>query len=220
MTTRVILVSHALTPWNLQGRVQGHTDVPLHPLGWEMARWLGRQLAGERVDAIYTSDLIRAVQTALPCARQKSIQIKTDIRLREGRSILQERSALYPTLDFSKEVETKTDLFLRMNKALSEIAGTHGGESLLVVSHAAAVDIFINALLEKSGDTSLHKGTRMALNFLCRTPNGWQIDHLEKDHFLKVPDQGRCAPYCPGDPMESGHPDQQSKGMIFPGRGR
>ena len=187
MTTRVILVSHGLTPWNFEGRIQGHTDVPLAPMGWEMARWLARQLARETLHAIYTSDLIRAVQTAFPTAREKSLEIFTDPRLREGRSILQERSPIYPTLAFSKEVETKADLLERMNAALSGIAGVHEGENLLVVSHGGGVDLFIRSLLERSGrDPDSFQGIRMALNRLIWVSGEWEMESLEKDHFLKL----------------------------------
>lgn len=188
MTTRVILVSHGLTSWNLEARVQGHTDVPLAPLGWEMAQWLSRCLARETVHAIYTSDLIRAVQTALPTAREKSLSIVTDPRLREGRSVLQERSPVYPTRDFPKEIETKTDVLFRMKKALSEMATAHDGKTVLVVSHGGAMEIFIDWLLETSGrDPSAYQGIRTALNRLIRVSGEWEIECLEKDHFLKRP---------------------------------
>ena len=148
MSTQLILVSHALTQWNVEGRIQGHTDVPLNRIGQKMARCLAKHLAPETIHAIYTSDLKRAYQTAVPTAKQKFLKIVPDIRLREGRSINQERSAIYPTLPYFKEVETKADLYLRTSAALSQIALSHDGQTVLVISHGGSLDIFITGLLE------------------------------------------------------------------------
>jgi broad specificity phosphatase PhoE len=58
------LVRHGETTWNREGRVQGSSDPPLSEAGREGARRLGRRLAGTRFDAVYTSDLRRARETA------------------------------------------------------------------------------------------------------------------------------------------------------------
>ncbi|WP_045233917.1 histidine phosphatase family protein, partial [Deinococcus pimensis] len=61
---RLTLVRHGVTEWNAVGRWQGHADTPLSPDGERQARLLGRRLAGERFDLVYTSDLSRAARTA------------------------------------------------------------------------------------------------------------------------------------------------------------
>lgn len=185
MTVKFILVSHALTQWNIEGRIQGHTDVPLNSNGEKMAQSLAKRLAKETIHAIYTSDLKRAYQTAGPTAEQKSLEITQKIRLREGRSINQERSSFYPTLPFSKEVETETDLYLRMAAVLSEIAQDHDNQTTLVVSHGGALEIFINHMLEKTPGALLkYKGIRMALNRIQYQDGQWHCFHLNEDDFL------------------------------------
>ncbi len=62
--TRVLLVRHGATAWNLEGRHQGVTDVPLNDEGRAQAAALGRLLGGVRIDAAYTSPLGRAADTA------------------------------------------------------------------------------------------------------------------------------------------------------------
>ena len=187
MTTQLILVSHALTQWNVEGRIQGHTDVPLNPQGREMAERLARHLAPETIHAVYTSDLKRAIQTAAPTAEQKSLGIQKDIRLREGRIITQERSDIYPTLPFPMEVETRTDLYTRMTQALTQICLSHDGQTVLVVSHAGSLDIFITALLETSGKNRLnYQGVRMALNRFTYESGIFQCLSLNEADFFKM----------------------------------
>lgn len=186
MTTQIILVSHALTQWNIEGRIQAHTDVPLNATGKKMARSLAARLEKETIHAIYTSDLKRAVQTAIPTAEQKNLEITQKIRLREGRSINQERSSIYPTLPFYKEVETETDLYLRMAAILSDIARSHDNQTILVVSHGGAIEFFINHILENTKETLIkYQGIRMALNRLCYDAGHWHCIHLNEDDFLK-----------------------------------
>ena len=152
-----------------------------------MAEWLAKRLDRETIHAVYTSDLKRAYQTALPLVRQKSLKIILDIRLREGRSINQERSPIYPTLPFSREVETKTDLFSRMTVCLSHIARSHEGQTILVVSHGGSLDILISRLLEESGNQLLkYQGIRMALNRLQYKDGQLHCIRLNEDNFLKI----------------------------------
>ena len=60
MSCEIILVLHAPTDWNLEGRCQGHVDTPLCEQGREAAIALAHRLSSERIDAIYSSDLRRA----------------------------------------------------------------------------------------------------------------------------------------------------------------
>lgn len=149
-----------------------------------MAQALAHRLARETLHAVYTSDLKRAVQTARPTADQKRLDINQDIRLREGRSINQECSDTYPTLPFYKEVETETDLCLRMHEALSDIARRHDNQTILVVSHGGAIQFFIHAVLEKTQNPlSTYQGIRMALNQIQYTAKKWHCISLNETNF-------------------------------------
>ncbi len=186
MTTQFILVSHALTQWNIDGKIQGHTDVPLNNAGKKMALSLAKRLEKDTIHAIYTSDLKRAYQTAKPIAEQKSLDINQRIRLREGRSINQERSSIYPTLPFPKEVETQKDLCQRMDSIISDIALSHDNQTILVVSHGGSLEIFINHILEKTNEAGIkYKGIRMALNRIQYKNGQLFCIHLNEDDFLK-----------------------------------
>ena len=81
MNRKITWIRHGQSEWNAQGRWQGHTDILLSERGQEQALALSRRLKGVEFDAVYSSDLQRALQTcrlALPCQ-----DVRIDPRLRE-----------------------------------------------------------------------------------------------------------------------------------------
>jgi broad specificity phosphatase PhoE len=81
--TRLLLVRHGETDWNADGRLQGQTDRPLSDFGRRQARQLAEELAGEPLDAIYSSDLARARETAEIVGERLGLPIVLDPDLRE-----------------------------------------------------------------------------------------------------------------------------------------
>jgi broad specificity phosphatase PhoE len=63
-TRKILLVRHGLTDWNYASRFQGRTDVPLNKEGMAQAEKVARRVEGWPVDAVYSSPLTRARQTA------------------------------------------------------------------------------------------------------------------------------------------------------------
>ena len=61
---KIFTVRHGQTNWNIERRLQGHTDTPLNAEGLAQAEKVAKRLSSEKVDAIYTSDLSRAFKTA------------------------------------------------------------------------------------------------------------------------------------------------------------
>lgn len=64
MSTRLLVVRHGQTDWNISGRFQGQTDIPLNPSGLRQAQAIAERLRTDGPAAIYASDLQRAWQTA------------------------------------------------------------------------------------------------------------------------------------------------------------
>ena len=83
MTRRIIIWRHGRTEWNLAGRVQGQTDVPLDEVGRDQAREAAARLASLQPTRIVTSDLSRARETADELGRLTGIAVESDVRLRE-----------------------------------------------------------------------------------------------------------------------------------------
>lgn len=81
--TTLYLVRHGQTAWNVEGRYQGQLDPPLNALGREQARRAAAELAPIGFDAIYSSDLARARQTAEALAALTGLPVRLEPRLRE-----------------------------------------------------------------------------------------------------------------------------------------
>ncbi|PKO64423.1 MAG: histidine phosphatase family protein, partial [Betaproteobacteria bacterium HGW-Betaproteobacteria-17] len=62
--TRICIIRHGETDWNVEKRIQGHTDVPLNEVGRAQALAMAFNAAHHRFAAIYSSDLARTLETA------------------------------------------------------------------------------------------------------------------------------------------------------------
>ena len=81
--TTLLLVRHGETDWNADGRLQGQTDRPLSDFGRRQARQLADGLEDEKLEAIYSSDLIRARETAEIVGERLGLPVVLDPDLRE-----------------------------------------------------------------------------------------------------------------------------------------
>src|SRR5437667_11321226 len=81
--TTLLLARHGETDWNREGRWQGWADPPLNEAGREQARALAEQLRTMPFDAVYSSDLRRAHETAEIVGRPHHVPIRVDRDLRE-----------------------------------------------------------------------------------------------------------------------------------------
>jgi broad specificity phosphatase PhoE len=83
VATTLLLARHGETDWNREHRWQGHADPPLNDVGRAQARRLVALLAGERVDAVYASDLRRARDTAAAVGAARGLDTVAMPDLRE-----------------------------------------------------------------------------------------------------------------------------------------
>jgi broad specificity phosphatase PhoE len=153
--TKISLVRHGVTDWNHAGRVQGRSDIPLAPEGQRQAEAVAERLAGESWDAIYSSPLQRAYQTALAISRRTGqTQVRTDLRLlerqmgeAEGMPDL-DLPALWPGVpwDSIPGMEPVERLATRAHEALAEIATRHPGGRVICVAHGSLISAFLRSL--------------------------------------------------------------------------
>lgn len=79
----LVVTRHCETEWNAEGRLQGHTDVPLNDVGRAQARELATRLRSVGLTHVLCSDLRRASETGYTIAQDLGIPITHDARLRE-----------------------------------------------------------------------------------------------------------------------------------------
>ena len=143
--TTLLLVRHGETDWNRELRIQGSSDTDLNEAGRSQARALAHELDEVVVDAIYSSDLTRARETAEIVAKRKGLDVRLDPRLRERsfgswegltRAEIAER---FPDLGHH-DGETDEQVSERVLEAVRRIVDSHPGEEVLVVSHGGALN--------------------------------------------------------------------------------
>ncbi|MCG6950905.1 MAG: histidine phosphatase family protein [Betaproteobacteria bacterium] len=155
--TTLVLVRHGETAWNAEGRVQGQTDVPLNEVGRAQAQALAPVLAAERIDAIYSSDLLRVRETAQPTAGVLGLAVSLDAGLRERHYGMFETLTYVecrerfpveferfrqkePGFDFGSGESLQT-FYARALATVAAIAARHAGETVLVFTHGGVLEM-------------------------------------------------------------------------------
>ncbi len=161
--TRLYLVRHGQSAGNAEGRFGGHSPTPLSELGRKQAEITAEALRKEKIEAIYSSDLLRAVQTAEPLAAILDLPILTTSAFRERKvGVLEGKTFDESKAEFPKdyyalvnrnihhvitEGESYRQLLKRATNALHEVIRTHYGENVVIFSHTGAICILTLYLL-------------------------------------------------------------------------
>lgn len=152
--TEFIVVRHGETVGNVQGRLQGQQDSELTELGLRQAQALAESFDGERIDALYSSDLWRAARTAEHIADRIGLPVQKDERLREWSFgifeglTLEEAERRYPD-DYARYRAVgrdRTDFVLPKGESFGqmhartvsffeEMARRHPGQRIVAVTH-------------------------------------------------------------------------------------
>jgi broad specificity phosphatase PhoE len=127
---RIFLLRHGATDWNLAQRCQGSTDLELNEVGLKQAEAAAINLSREKIDAIYSSHLKRAHQTAAAVSRFHNLTITIEESLREL------DHGEIEGLTFAEIQATRPD-FLRRWRETPADADIPGGERLLDVGKRA-----------------------------------------------------------------------------------
>jgi probable phosphoglycerate mutase len=142
--TTILLARHGETDWNRQGRFQGWADPPLNDAGRAQARELAERLRDTPFDAVYSSDLRRAHETADIVAAPHDVPVMIDPGLREidvgswSGLTRREIEARFPGADHH-DGESREDHLARVLAAVERIARAHVGERILIVSHGGSL---------------------------------------------------------------------------------
>lgn len=159
---RLLLIRHGETDWNVQRRYQGHKDTSLNDNGRQQARRMAARLQGQHIDAVYTSDLKRAYETARLLCEPLGITPTPEPRLREmrfgiieGLTFDEARAAHAAMLDawLADPNQPPTDgepldAFVgRLRDLLADVQHRHDGQTVLLVSHGGSLQEIIRMAL-------------------------------------------------------------------------
>lgn len=149
------LIRHGETDWNLEGRYQGQSDIPLNGTGLLQARRVAESLEREGLKAIFSSDLERARQTAALLSEETGAKVIEDPRLREihqgdweGKlfseirkdySEILQRRRRDPLGTAPPGGETVSQVRERVLAAMADILKRHPAEKVAIVSHGLAL---------------------------------------------------------------------------------
>lgn len=203
-------VRHGESVFNAEGRIQGQLDPPLSDLGHAQSRAVAGVFAQEQIDAVYSSPLRRALDTAHHIADALDMQVHTDERLKEIHAgIFQGRRWDEITVEFPAEAkqwkahdpdfvipggESRRQLMLRGAEALRDIReGNH--ERVIVVAHGGMLTAAIKHLLE----VPAHRNAFSLLN--CSIS---KIAWLDEFRLISLNESGHLQTVNNGRPVHSG----------------
>lgn len=188
---RIFIVRHGQTTWNASGLAQGHSDVDLDDVGRSQALRLAEAFDTARISKVYSSDLLRCVETAKPVAARLGVEIVCRDDLRE-RTFGELEGAHYTDIRawFSAESrarglgehEIRPDRGESMKDVWNRLAKFHrlidrSRENALVVTHGGTGGLLMARLMRGTVQTA--KSFRLentGITELIRRPDGyWQL---------------------------------------------
>lgn len=165
--TRITVLRHGETLWNRAGRMQGQTDIELSDLGREQAIAAAEELREEAFDAIVSSPLRRAANTAFAVADKLGLDVRLDARFGEinvgswsgqkGTDVAAEmpdRAAKFHAgIDYrrSSTGETAAEVADRVEAAVNDIVAEFPDGNVLVVAHGYLTQVMVSRLLGLEG---------------------------------------------------------------------
>lgn len=210
--TRLCLARHGETNWNLEKRAQGQLNISLNVKGFAQAEALARELAHERFDHLYSSDLKRALQTVAPVAAKLGLPVRQSANLREKHDgawqglTFADVERLYPQehalhrqrrYDFVIPGGESLEQFAaRITRELGDIVARHAGETVLIVAHAGVLDIAYRL----AAGLALHEKREQPLvnaapNWLAFEDGAWSLESwAEERSNVSAPYEGRALP--------------------------
>jgi probable phosphoglycerate mutase len=191
-STRILAIRHGQTAWNADGRIQGHQDIGLDDTGLWQAERLAEALRDEELHALYSSDLLRARQTAQPLQVISAEPMHLDTGLRE-RSFGSLEGLTFAQIeqrwpqdavrwrqrdaDFAPGGgETLKAFHARCVATVGRLASAHVGQTIALVAHGGVLDMLYRAAarLDLAAPRTWELGNA-SVNRLLYSPGGFAI---------------------------------------------
>lgn len=193
--TRICFVRHGETDWNVELRLQGQLDLALNASGQVQATAVGRRLTGLTAAAMYSSDLLRARQTAQPIseALQLPVILLSALRERhfgrcEGMTI--EEIALHyeedaraierhdPDYASPGGGESRRQHQVRVLDCINHLVNEHEGQTIVVVTHGGVLDVIYRRARDLPLETPRdYPIPNAGINWLVIKSDQWVIEN-------------------------------------------
>jgi probable phosphoglycerate mutase len=201
IATRICFIRHGETDWNVARRIQGHIDIPLNETGRAQALAMAFNAAHQRFHAIYSSDLMRTLETAqvlaqredqdvkpLPQLRERHYGVFQGITASEGAERYPEAYAHYAARDLDYDFETGESLRAlaqRVGEGIDWLVRHHRGQTIAAVSHSGVLDV----IYRRATGRPLHTPRdfvipNCALNWFHFDGQGWHLESWADRHYL------------------------------------
>ncbi|NMA96246.1 MAG: histidine phosphatase family protein [Clostridiales bacterium] len=187
--TTICIIRHGQSTWNAERRIQGQMDPPLSPLGKKQAGLVAKRVENEPWDALYSSDLSRASQTAEAISQCTGLKVNKDPLLREiyqGKVeglLAKEAREKYPDFDVPEVGrETADELRERAVKAFWKVIDSNVGKRVIIVSHGGLIRSFLNTILESVADLHIINTSCTMLHW---DGENWECDYLADASHLE-----------------------------------
>jgi probable phosphoglycerate mutase len=220
--TTFCLIRHGETDWNLSGRWQGHTDIPLNALGRAQAQRLAQRMRSEgaRFDAIYSSDLLRAWETAqalgealgmapqpLPALREIDVGAWSGLSRQE---VLARDADRMARLESGEDVrrggtgERWSEVYERVVGVVESLAADYPQGRLVLVTHGGPVRaLLLHAARDKHNalPRRMHIGNT-SISTLSGVPGAWELGAINDMRHLEDSAQAPDMMSAPPDDAE------------------
>ena len=158
---KLYIARHGETPWNVENRVSGRTDVPLTEKGVEQARLLAKNAVGKGIEVIIASPLLRARQTAQAVSDAIGVPIEIDERLIElDFGIFEGGPRTDPDFQYTRAQfptrypggESAFQLAHRVYSCLEDVKRKHAGKTVLLVCHGGVCRMVRSYFMDLTND--------------------------------------------------------------------
>jgi 2,3-bisphosphoglycerate-dependent phosphoglycerate mutase len=193
-TTRICFIRHGETDWNIEERMQGQLDQALNARGEAQALALGRHFSNCAAAALYSSDLLRARQTAQPIGDVLRLPLRLDPALRErhfGRcegltlaevAVQHAEDALAfasrdPDYAAPGGGESRRQHRDRVLACIARLAAAHRAQSIVIVTHGGVLDVIYRQARDLPADAPRdYPIPNAGINWVVAGRDGWQIE--------------------------------------------
>ena len=201
--TRICFVRHGETDWNIEQRMQGHRDLALNATGLAQAAAAGRYFVGRQADAIYSSDLLRARQTAQPIAQALNLPLTLHEALRErhfgrceGLTLAEVASRFAddmraienrdPDYCAPQGGESRRQHAARVLGCVARLLADHRGQTIVVVTHGGVLDVIYRRAQGLPADSPRDYAIPNAgINWLAIDGEQWLIERWGEVNHLR-----------------------------------